>query len=263
MPLNSEGFCTSMSLHQPLPTVALAPPGSLGHSAPTIHLLGGFHVTACGAELALPFSTWRLVAFLALARRPLNRSYVASCLWLDKREERAQANLRSTLWRIRQIDDRLIGSSGTNLMLGRDVRVDLDEITAVAHALVDDQRDVDLDTIDVDALSVDLLPDWYDEFVESERERLRQLRLHALECLAHRLRARGCTARALDVALLLIASDPLRESAHRVVIEVHLAEGNVHEAVRHFDLLSTQLDAELGIAPSAETRHLLERPVTT
>jgi DNA-binding SARP family transcriptional activator len=263
VPLNSEGFCTSMSLHQPPPTVALAPPGSVASAAPKIHLLGGFHVSAYHDDLSLPFSTWRLVAFLALSRRPLNRSYVASCLWLDKREDRAQANLRSTLWRIRQIDEGLVAARGTNLMLGRDVRVDVDEATALAHALIDDQRDVDLDAIDLESLSADLLPDWYDEFVESERERLRQLRLHALECLSHRLRARGCTARALDVALLLIASDPLRESAHRAVIEVHLAEGNVHEAVRHYDLLTSQLDTELGIAPSAETRHLIERPVAT
>jgi DNA-binding SARP family transcriptional activator len=228
----------------------------------TVRLLGGFRVTCGHDELALPFSTWHLVAFLALARRPLNRAHVASCLWLDKPEERALANLRSTLWRIRQIDPRLVALRGSNMMLGHGVRVDLDDVVGMAHALIDDQRQVDLDAVDVDSLGVDLLPDWYDDFVERERERLRQLRLHALECLSRRLRDRGCNARALDVALLLLTSDPLRESAHRAVIEVHLAEGNVHEAVRHYDLLSTQLANELGVTPSAETRQLIERQAT-
>jgi DNA-binding SARP family transcriptional activator len=227
-----------------------------------IHLLGGFRVVRDDEDIALPFSTWRVVAFLALARRPLNRSYVANCLWLDKSEERAQANLRSTLWRIRQVDDGLVATRGTNMMLGRGVRVDLENVSSVAHALIDDQRLVDLDAIDLESLSVDLLPDWYDDFVESERERLRQLRLHALERLCERLRARGCTARALDVALLLVASDPLRESAHRAVIEMHLTEGNIHQAVRHYELLSLQLTAELGVSPSPETTQLINCRVT-
>jgi DNA-binding SARP family transcriptional activator len=116
---------------------------------------------------------------------------------------------------------------------------------------------VDDDGLEVGDLARDLLPAWYDDFVELERERFRQLRLHALEALSRRHLLAARPARALDAALTALAADPLRESAHRAVMEVHLAEGNVAEAMRQFTALKHVLGSQLGIAPSARTRALL------
>ena len=62
-----------------------------------------------------------------------------------------------------------------------------------------------------------------------------------------------------EAALAVIATDPLRESAHRALIRVHLAEGNIGEALRQyafFRRLSTQL---LGLDPSPEMEQLIGR----
>jgi hypothetical protein len=69
--------------------------------------------------------------------------------------------------------------------------------------------------------------------------------------------ASDSTRSSLDAALAAIAADPLRESAHRSAIEVHLAEGNVGEALKQFSVLFDVLARELGIAPSRQTRDLL------
>jgi DNA-binding SARP family transcriptional activator len=61
----------------------------------------------------------------------------------------------------------------------------------------------------------DLLPDWVDDWLVHDRERLHQLRLHVLEALADRLAGDGRYGLALDVALAALRSDTLRESAHR------------------------------------------------
>src|SRR5262249_3418614 len=82
-----------------------------------------------------------------------------------------------------------------------------------------------------DELDAELLPDWYDDWVLLERERLRELRLHALEALALRLAALGRFAEAVEAGLAAVRSEPLRESAHRVLIRLHLAEGNRHRAL--------------------------------
>ena len=72
----------------------------------------------------------------------------------------------------------------------------------------------------------ELLPHWYDDWVVIERERFRQLRLHALDALCESLAAAGRYAAAVEAGRASVAAEPLRESAHRLLIQAHLAEGN-------------------------------------
>jgi DNA-binding SARP family transcriptional activator len=103
----------------------------------------------------------------------------------------------------------------------------------------------------------ELLPGWHEDWVLAERERLRSMRLHALEALVNHLRCRGRFSAAIDVALDLIRMEPLRESAHRSLISVYLDEGNVAEAIRQFRNFCRLLDVELGVGPSALLTSLL------
>jgi DNA-binding SARP family transcriptional activator len=90
-----------------------------------------------------------------------------------------------------------------------------------------------------------------------ERERFRQLALHALEARAERLLDVGRPADALEGALEAVRSEPLRESAHRLVIRVHLAEGNGGEALRQFELCRRLLFDRLGLSPSDQLVELV------
>ena len=58
-------------------------------------------------------------------------------------------------------------------------------------------------------------------------------------------------ADALAVSYLAVDLGPWRESAHRLVIDIRLAERNIAEAVRHYERYAAQLAADLGAAPSA------------
>jgi DNA-binding SARP family transcriptional activator len=222
-----------------------------------VRLLGGFHVTSGDEEVDVPACAARLVAFVALHGMDVDRAWAASCLWLDKTEGRAQANLRSCLWRLGQCDVPLIAVQHNRLRLAPGVRVDLDDFSDIAVQLSNPATDLDPTAIDLAIFSAELLPDWYDEFVVMRRERLRQLRLHALEQLAERLRERGASVAALQIALTAVAAEPLRESAHRLVMRIHLDEGNVAEAVRQFRLLRDLLRDQLGISPSDAARAII------
>jgi DNA-binding SARP family transcriptional activator len=50
----------------------------------------------------------------------------------------------------------------------------------------------------------------------------------------------------------------LRETAHRTLIEAHLAEGNWSEARRQFRRCERLLKEELGVEPAASMRRLVE-----
>jgi len=224
---------------------------------PPIHLglLKGFELRQDGTQIRLPLSAQRLLAFLALHERPLQRLYVAGTLWLDSSQDAANANLRTALWRLRRPGCVLVDATPTELSLAHGVVVDLRETEKTAQRVLAHLGE----SSDLDALCVagDLLPDWYDDWLLVERERFRQLRLHALESLAEDLAAGSRFAAATEAALAAVAAEPLRESAHRVLVRLHLAEGNVGEAIRQYTLYSTLLRDELGLEPTAHMQNLV------
>jgi DNA-binding SARP family transcriptional activator len=101
------------------------------------------------------------------------------------------------------------------------------------------------------------LPDWSDDWIMLERERWDQLRLHALEALAQRLITAERYLPALEAALTAVAIEPVRESAHRTVIEVHIAEGNSACAIKHYQRYRGILQRELGVSPSQRMDRLV------
>jgi len=235
-----------------------APPLCVEAAAPTqLNLLNGFELRHDDRAVNVPANVARVLAFLALRSRPQHRTTVAGTLWLDSPEERAAANLRTALWKARRVARDLVVSQGSYLRLGPTVEIDLDAMVARAHQLTEDPTaEIDPAT-GPDGLSDELLPEWYDDWVLLERERLRQIRLHSLEALCVRLSTLGRHGLAIEAGLAAVRSEPLRESAHRAVIQAHLAEGNAGEALRQFDELAKVLWENLGIVPTATTRDLL------
>jgi len=138
------------------------------------------------------------------------------------------------------------------------VAVDVREMMGVLKQLRGQGGDADVvDAVDPGAMGDELLPDWYDDWVIVDRERLRQLRLHVLDSMCRQLSSRGLHFEAIDVGLMAIAAEPLRESAHRALIEAHLAERNVAEARRQYVSYALLLrDAGCG-TPSPSLTQLL------
>jgi len=226
-----------------------------------LSLLEGFDLRLNGERIEVPLSAQRLIAFLALQNRPLQRGFVAGNLWLESSEQRAGANLRSALWRLQRHGRRLVETHGSRLSLSPEVRVDVHQAAARARGLLDGsggggQADTDHEGLDL-ALTGELLPDWYEDWILVERERFRQLRMHALESLCERFTAAGRHAHAIEAGLTAVAAEPLRESAHRALIRSYLAEGNPAEAIRQYRLYERLLNEELGAQPSAQIRELV------
>ena len=224
-----------------------------------LSLLGGFELRCTGRDVAVARSGQRLLALLALQARPLERCWVAGTLWLDATEERAGASLRSALWRLPQPGGTaVVEATTTHLRLARDLAVDVQELTGLAQGLELPTARAGDDHLDPSVLASDLLPDWYEDWVVLERERYRQLRLHALEALSARLTEAGRFGAAVQAGLAAVAGEPLRESAHRTLIQAHLAEGNPGEAVRQYHLYRRLLATELAIDPSPAIRGMVQ-----
>jgi DNA-binding SARP family transcriptional activator len=222
-----------------------------------LSLLNSFALSCDGRDIALPRSAQRLIAFLALHERGQARLNVACALWLDTPDERAFANLRSALWRANHGGRIIVESVGGLLRLSPQIVVDVSQERQTALRLINPAPGDDPAMLAMDLLEAELLADWYEDWVLVERERFRQLRLHALEAACQTLTVQCRYAEALRVGLAAVAAEPLRESAHRAVIRAHLAEGNRSEALRQYRLCRYLIEASLGSRPSRSLEQLV------
>ncbi|MDN5747711.1 MAG: transcriptional regulator [Pseudonocardia sp.] len=226
-----------------------------------IGLLGGFEVWNGETAIRLPLAAQRLLAVLALRDRGLHRTSAAELLWPAGRRGRAAANLRSALCLARRVEGTtVIECDGQRLRLASDIGVDQQSASVIAHHLMGSDRHSPPGAIGrelISALSRALLPDWLDEWLLLERERWDQIRLHALEKLALDLLAADSYYPALEAAYAAIAVDPVRESAHRTVMQVYLAEGNTVSAHKHYQRYQASVQREIGVPPSRQMTDLL------
>lgn len=225
----------------------------------SISVLGRFVVESGGDVLSLPVTAQRVLGFLAVVGNRQSREVVAGRLWSFTTQERAQANLRTALWRLRRGHDGVVQAARDRIWLNDDVAVDYQVMVDTSRRLFSGAiPDHDLLDIPFDLLRADLLPGWDEDWLVIERERHRQLRMHALEAISHRLVKLGQFAMAVDAAYGAIAIEPLCESAHRTLTQVFLAEGNRAEALRQFQLYRSLLLDETGFGPTHAFMALLD-----
>ncbi|GIJ25093.1 hypothetical protein Vqi01_02550 [Micromonospora qiuiae] len=221
-----------------------------------LHLLGGFRLMHGGTPVLVPRGLQRIIALIGL-RPDATRTHLAGLLWPEATEERALSSLRTALWRLRQDPYCPLIITADTVRLDPAVRVDVDELEATAARVRDGQAPDDAARA-LTAGRHDLLPGWYDDWVLTSRERLRQLRLHMLEQVASQHLAAGRHGEALEAALEAMAAEPLRETPHRLVVRIHLAEGNAFEAVHAFYVYRDLLLRELRLEPSPAMTALLD-----
>ncbi|MGW3520220.1 AfsR/SARP family transcriptional regulator [Streptomyces hydrogenans] len=153
------------------------------------------------------------------------RTVLAGMLWPEVAEEHARGGLRTTLWKLSRGELPLVRCRGDVLTVAPSLRVDIHVLTRTALGVMAGCVPQPGHRPPLGLLTgEDLLPGRDEDWMLLERERLRQLRLHALDSLAETLIGQGRTALALEVARAGIRAEPPRESAHRVVVSAHLTD---------------------------------------
>ncbi len=227
-----------------------------------VQLLDRFELLVDDRTVPVPPSSQRLLAYLALHDGPVTRGALASLLWPRVPPRRSAASLRSALWRLVKPPGALVEAGPGLLRLGRNVHVDVTSVRRrVAELIVppvEPPGPAQLAAVPVASLTAELLPGWTEPWVEAERDWFRQFCLRALETLSERFRMGGDHFHAHETAVAAVRGDPLRDSAHRRLIELHLADGNPAAALRQYTAYRSLLRAELGLNPSPEIRRLVD-----
>jgi DNA-binding SARP family transcriptional activator len=225
-----------------------------GHGRPwVIQLLGGFELHGPDGVVEVTLGVQRLLAFIALHGGSVPRARAARELWPEVPGDRAAANLRSALWRARRIGP-LVQPGVSVLRLGPGVRVDVAELSQRPE----DRADHDLAGSGARGFNLELLPDWTEDWVTFERERLRQVELQLLDDTVEDYVSRGRVGDALDAALRAIRLEPLRESSHQALIRIFLGSGNRSAALSHYQGFVALLRDELDLGPDPATTALVQ-----
>jgi len=234
---------------------AMAHPTAAEGAPINLRLFSGFCLDVGGGRVTLPRHARRVLAYLALSPSRTNdvdRRVLAEQLWPDSTHDKAAASLRTALWRIRRESADFVHTDRERVWFRRDVDIDVHGFRCLAARLLStDYQPVpaELQSL-IDA--ADLLPTWDEDWLNMAREQLRQKRLMALESAAVRLIAQGRFVESIELLLVVVSAEPLRESAHTVMIDVHLRQHNVADAWSQLLTFSRELWSELGVFPSAE-----------
>lgn len=221
-------------------------------AAPEVTVLGSFGVRCGSGAVEMRPSSRKLVALLAV-RGPLQRESAAGLLYPDLPAGRASGNIRTVLWRLREDADGLLAEEGNQMHLSN-ARVDLADVRAWCDRSLQGAAD---DACLVPRATAVLLPGWSDPWLTEPREELCMSQILALEANAQGQLMAGHFGAASRFALAAVGMDPLRESAVRLLVDIHLREGNTVEAVRRYRRFQQLLWLELEAVPGPALNSLV------
>jgi DNA-binding SARP family transcriptional activator len=155
----------------------------------SLSLLGQFAVHRGDQPVDLPPACQRLIALLALKRRPVHRLWVCAMLWPHAQTRRAIASLRSTMWRLRPVGaDPLLEIDPQYIALAEGVAVDWHDAVDHIGSLLDREEPVDPQFV-AELLPLlragELLEGWAEPWATAERQRYRAMRKAARDTLGH------------------------------------------------------------------------------
>lgn len=227
-----------------------------------IHLLGEFSLTYNDAPLTT-VNTQRLqelFAYLVLNRHaPQTRQRVAPLMWPDSDDPQALTNLRNLLHSLRRALPEYqlyLNTEGQTPYWKNDAPYRLD-VEDFEKAALDHAHSASLERA-VHLYRGELLPGFYSDWILRERERLDTLYTDTLVRLIRALAGNGTNDRALEYAQRLKNHDPLREDAYRYLMQLYARLGNRAKVQSTFRECVDNLERELDVEPSAETKRAYE-----
>ena len=206
-----------------------------------------------------------LLAYLALADRPLLREALCDLLWPAHDPGRARGALRRTLSTLRRaVGEEWIETVGDSVVLRRGPGLKLDverfrQLAANGASLERLREAIALFTGRfLEGFSLRDSPE-FDDWQIREAGGLERELASALRHLVANVTARGDYAQAISHARRWLELDPLNESAHRELIRLYAWSGDRAGALEQYRHCVRTLSQELGVAPLDETAALYEQ----
>jgi predicted ATPase/DNA-binding SARP family transcriptional activator len=233
-------------------------------------LLGDCRIELNGDPLAsLTLAKARaLLCYLAMSERAQPRGLITGLLWGELNEADARRNLRVVLTKLRGAVGDYVLVTRSALAFNRDLPHTID-----AALFAQGATQLLASTNDAPALrqlfgryTGDFLRGLevrsapaFEEWLQLQREQLRQLARKTGQWLATHYEQAGYDADAMAVCVHLVELEPWQEDVQRCMMRLLARGGQPAAALRQFDQYRRTLGLELGIEPEGATLALAER----
>jgi len=204
-----------------------------------------------------------LLAYLALnPKQRCTRDRLATLLWSDRGEEQARQSLRQAVRSLHKaLGDEsaaILVSDGERLTLVPEaVAVDVHAFERLSATNTREALEQATALYTGDFLEgIDVRSEGFEEWLAAERARLRDLAADALQRLTQMYVDSGEWDSALRGAQQLLALDPLREEAHRILMRLYDRTERRALALRQYRVCEETLKRELDTPPAPETVRL-------
>jgi DNA-binding SARP family transcriptional activator len=221
--------------------------------------------TPGGLQLSMPSSIASVVGYLSTRSGfRANRAVLLSHIWPDQDEEQASHRLATSLWRIKKQSAHYsapIRASGDVIELDPHIWIDskaFEYRTRTLHAKRNQFSRKQLVKA-ANAYVGPYLEGHFDDWVLLERERLFYLYIDTNIRLAQLAMACENWLQAILHARCVCSLEPLREDAHRLLMQAYTQAGNRALALKQYRTCTDILMRELGVKPMAETAQLAAR----
>ncbi len=209
-----------------------------------------------------------LLAYLAhYPKRSHFREELADLMWPENDLEISRRNLRQALSSLRHHLEPPELPSGSVLVVQQSkVQLNPDLVTTdvqlfeslLSQAASAPTEDIKRDLLEeaVETYKGELLPGYYQEWVQTERLRLEDAYFYALESLAKLCAKAHRNEDTIGYLRLALAKEPLREELHIMLMEQYLESNRPSKALKQYVELRDILRLKLGEEPSARSRIL-------
>ena len=229
-------------------------------------LFGGFDFTSPD-DVPVNISAKKakaLLAYLALhPNKAQQRETLAELLWADCNSSQAKQSLRQTLSALRKVFDKgepIVDANQHSVFLHKDSL----EIDVLNFDDLCNQKDEASLQKALELYQGELLEGLYtrsqgfDDWLEIERSQRREKVLQVMDVLLEKVQSENQMEQVIRLGIKMTALDPLRESAHRVLMDAYNKQGRRHAALKQYRLCQQLLRDDLSIAPEETTQALYQ-----
>ena len=238
-----------------------------------IDMLGGLVVRQRSRDIRR-FRTQKTAALLAylayFKQRSSPRDVLIELFWPDSTLDAARSNLSVALSALRrQLEEPGVPTGAILIADHAQVHLNPDAYTSdveetgqfanAAQVESDADKRLTKQIAAVDLYKGDLLPGFYEDWVVTERDRLRDGYLSTLKDVVITCAKTRQYERAIEYSHRMVRADPIREGTYLNLMRLYLAVGRPEDAVYQYEALETHLRKELQTVPSAQLREVAEK----